>query len=238
MNRSFLFLLAISIFLFACSKKEESQAPIKIVFFTDSTFTVKKDSIEINSLNNSLHGFVKIYGYGGINSFEEGELKDGKHIGIWKKYFYGTTLSEYITFNQLGERDGVSLEFDSNGDTLSLLNFRKNHPIGKQKEFYKGKLTLQYFIDSNDHLINKFLALKPNGDTLYFVDLGKKGTGYLKKYDRYGVLNIEGYLKNGSFQDTIKEYFYDNFSNKYLYANVYFYKDDSTKVFIKKINMN
>lgn len=200
----FLFLL-----LFSC---KETIPKKKIVFYQDSTYQLKKDSILIDILSQvQQNGFVKIYDYKSKDqSFEQGILNKGIRTGKWQQYIdlgYKIILDEEKTYSQEGHLINYKNFDHQTKSTTQIRNYIGDNLVGIQKDFYpSGKLHIQFETDQDGHYINEFLVLSEEGQDIYRSSFGKEGNGYIKYYDNLNNLEWEGSYKNKKKEGWHHEY--------------------------------
>lgn len=220
----------ISIFYVSCDYTAEKalNSHTLYIHFSDNTFAQVKDSFPI--FDSDTLSLTQLNGYFRITDsqksyYQQGKLVNGKKEGEWVFYVRlgdSSRLSEKMEYKR-GKLNGVHIEYDPiEGRVLSELFFRDNFEFGLQKWYHpkSTKIALQYTKDSIGNYIDEYLALNKQGDTLYYVHLGKNGTGYLKLYNRWGVLEREGYLLNGKME-MAKEYIYNYGQEKYIQKRYY-----------------
>lgn len=223
-------LYVISFFCVGCDDTTEKVLNSHRIYihFSDNTFTQVKDSLSIS--NNDTLSLTQLNGYFRITDsqksyYQQGKLVNGKKEGEWVFYVRlgdSSRLSEKMEYKR-GKLNGVHIEYDPiDGTVLSELFFRDDFELGLQKKYHpeSKKMVIQYTKDSIGNYIDEYLALNKQGDTLYYVHLGKNGTGYLKLYNRWGVLEREGYLLNGKME-MAKEYIYNYGQEKYIQKRYY-----------------
>lgn len=180
---------------------KETEYKKKLIFYTDSTFKRKRDSVFADSFSEiKQKSFVQIYNRKGDQSFEQGTLNKGIKVGIWKSYLEmldQVILHEEKIYSQEGDlRNFKAYNYDTQKITEDK-NYLYDHLVGIQKEFYpNGNLHISFETDEEGNYINDFIVLSENGKEIFVSHLGKQGTGGVKYYDKNNNLVWEGSFKN------------------------------------------
>lgn len=168
--------------------------------------------------------------------------KNGKKTGLWiKKYKNGKTkLKSYF---KNGKPHGISIKFDTKGDTVSILNYLKNKTEVKIYSktpnviLYKGSYNknkkrigrwFSYYNNGKYRAIENFTNGKKNGVSIYFHKNGKRSDvstfkndtlhGKRKKFHSNGKPFKEYFFNNGVEHGKITSY---DFNGKLSYEGNY-----------------
>lgn len=186
----------------------------KLIFFTNSTFEQKKDSVLVDSLSQIKQEiFVQIYDSSNDQSFERGKLSKGIRVGLWKSYIEmldQPILYEEKLYSQEGDlRNFKAYDYDTK-QIIEDKNYFYDHLTGIQKEFYpSGKLHISFETDEKGKFVNDFIVLSEKGEKIFTSHLGSQGTGYIKYYDKDNFLIWEGLFKNKKKEGWHHEYILD-----------------------------
>ena len=186
----------------------------KFVFFSDSTFKQKKDSVFADSLSQIKgENFVQIYDSNHNQSFEQGKLNKGIRVGLWKTYIEmldQAALHEEKLYSQEGDMTNFkAFDYDTKQVTEDK-NYSHDYLVGIQKEFYpSGRLHISFETDDKGKYINDFIVLSEKRETIFTSHLGSEGTGYIKYYDKDNFLIWEGSFKNKKKEGWHHEYIID-----------------------------
>lgn len=203
--------LLILLLLFFISCKETAPKK-KLIFFTDSTFTQKKDSVFVDSLSQiKQENFVRLYA--NDQSFEQGKLSNGITVDKWESYIAmleGPILFEEKLYSQEGDlRNFKAYNYDTK-QVIEDKNYFHDHLTGIQKEFYpSGKLHISFETDEKGKFINDFIVLSEKGEKIFTSHLGSEGNGYIKYYDKDNFLIWEGLFKNKKKEGWHHDYILD-----------------------------
>ena len=123
--------------------------------------------------------------YGPTQKVEEGEYKDNRKIGVWKKYYPNKSVKDEITFVN-NQPTGPYTIYYENGQIMEQGNWKRNRNIGKFTRYYENGEKHQEF---------------------NFNNVSGKREGIQKYYHENGQLMIEGDWKNGKEAGELKEYY-------------------------------
>lgn len=195
--------------------------------FSDSTLTIQDGFYSVNLYSNTYNNDSLLYST--LDKKLTGQIKNNKRVGTWKLYTEsGDTLEllEVRTFDNNGKLDGPLISFYS-GSIFSINQYKNDQEAGIQTFFHNDScIAYQYEIDScNNHsFINKIIALKESGDTLFYTNLGKEGTGYIKFFDKWGFMEWEGMYINQRREGLHRNY-------------VRYYGDDIPTLHLESVNL-
>ncbi|WP_250601639.1 hypothetical protein [Flavobacterium amniphilum] len=186
----------------------------KLIFFTDSTFQQKKDSVFADSLSQiKEEAFVQVYGGNNKQSFEQGKLNNGIKVGLWKSYvdmLDHTVLQDEKLYSPEGDMTNFKAYDYDTKQVVEDKNYLHDQLTGIQKEFYPtGNLHVSFETDEKGKYINDFIVLSEKGETIFASHLGSQGTGYIKYYDKDNFLIWEGSFKNKKKEGWHHEYMPD-----------------------------
>jgi antitoxin component YwqK of YwqJK toxin-antitoxin module len=230
-------------FAMACHKKQAAEDNTDryqtYIRYSDSLFNRGLDTIKLlpdDSLSISkLTGHFRIIHYSG-RYYDMGFLNKGIKEKTWESYRVwspGNSTLEVSGQYKSGKLNGKYAEYTEDGELIIAHHHKDNQQFGQQLEYLDGKKTLAYSIDEQGNYVGDYLALNSRGDTLYYTNFGKESSGYLKRYNRWGVLDMEGAIIKGKMKE-YKLYEYDYGSKKYIKVQ-YFKCTDSGDVFQKEV---
>jgi antitoxin component YwqK of YwqJK toxin-antitoxin module len=236
------FVIILLSILIACKEKQSTDNNKDYhtyIQYTDSTYNKSLDTIKLlpeDSLSiQKLNGYFKVIDAVSHNHFGLGLLKNGIKIKTWKEYRklpWGEVVLDNLSKYKEGKLNGRYIEYSEDGKITYDLNYKNNQQFGPQKEYDpEGRLVRSYNLNEDSNYIGYYLALNAKGDTLYYTNFSKEGTGYLKRYNSFGVLEMEGKIQNGKMNDYI-EYEYDCISEKYIFKKYFIVTD--TGVILKR----
>jgi antitoxin component YwqK of YwqJK toxin-antitoxin module len=230
-------------FAMACYKKPPAEDNTDryqtYIRYSDSLFSRGLDTIKLlpdDSLSISkLTGYFRIIDASGTY-YHAGLLNKGVKEKTWKAYHVwspGNSTLNILRQYKSGKLNGKCFSYTEDGELIIAHYYKDNQRFGQQLEYLDGKKTLAYSFDEQGNYVGDYLALNSRGDTLYYTNFGNESSGYLKQYDRWGVLNMEGAIVTGKMKG-YKAYEYDNGSKKYVKVQ-YFKCTDSGDVFQKEV---
>ncbi|MCJ1809089.1 hypothetical protein [Flavobacterium covae] len=217
-------LLSIAI---ACKQEKRKHT---VLFYTDSSFTQKEDSLFIDSLQQiKQEHFVKII-EPDKKSFEQGKIVNGIKVGKWQKYLNlsnQNTIHEEYNYSQKGDLINAKIWDPKTHKMIEDKNYLNDNLVGIQQDFYPtGKLHIRFETDQNGSFINNYTVLSKEGKKVYQSFLGKTGTGYIKYYDKDHFLIWEGRFKNKKKVGWHYEYLI-GYEGKVIEKQCNYYKEDS-----------
>ena len=230
-------------FVMACHKKQPTEGNIDCyqtyIRYTDSLFSRGLDTIKLlqdDSLSISkLTGYFRIVDASGTY-YHAGLLNKGVKEKTWKAYHVwspGNSTLNILRQYKSGKLNGKCFSYTREGELIIAHNYKDNQQFGQQLEYLDGKKRLSYSFDEQGNYVGDYLALDSKGDTLYHTNFGNESSGYLKKYNMWGVLEMEGAIVKGKIKG-YKRYKYDYGSGKYVKVQ-YFKCTDSGDIFQKEV---
>jgi antitoxin component YwqK of YwqJK toxin-antitoxin module len=241
-NKFFIYIVLVS-FIIACHKKQPAEGNTDryqtYIRYTDSLFSRGLDTIKL--LQDDLLSISKLTGYFRIvdasgTYYHAGLLNKGIKEKTWKAYHVWSPVNSTLDVSDQyrnGKLNGKCFSYTQNGELIISHNYKDNQQFGQQLEYLDGKKTLAYSIDEQGNYVGDYLALNSKGDTLYYTNFGNESSGYLKRYTRWGVVEMEGAIIKGKMKG-YKVYEYDYGSKKYIKVQ-YFRCTDSGDVFQKVV---
>ena len=205
-----LYLLYLLLFL-SCKEATDKK---KLIFYTDSSFKNKKDSVFVNDLSQiKQEGYCRIYSSDNL-SFEQGKITKGNKVGKWQGYIDISDKKNVLDEEKFYSQNGTLIKykvFDRiTGHIVEDKSYINDNLVGIQREFYpSGKLHIQYETDQEGHIINDFIVLSEDGKEIYSSFLSNKGSGYIKYYDQYNNIIWEGSFRNKKKEGWHHEYIID-----------------------------
>ena len=230
-------------FAMACHKKPPAEDNTDryqtYIRYSDSLFSRGVDTIKLlpnDSLSISkLTGYFRIVHAGG-GYYDAGLLNKGIKENTWKSYYVwspGNSTLDVLEQYKSGKLNGKCFSYTREGELIIAHYYKDNQRFGQQLEYLDEKKTLAYSFDEQGNYVGDYLALNSRGDTLYYTNFGNESSGYLKRYDRWGVLEMEGAIVTGKMKG-YKRYEYDYGSGKYVKVQ-YFKCTDSGDVLQKEV---
>lgn len=156
-------------------------ATISVTAQTHETY--KGDTINRVDVNSQKQGYWIVFNTDKTKIKEEGEYKDNKKIGTWKKYY-------------------------DNGNLKSELIYENNKPNGYAKFYYENGNMSEEGMWKNNKWVGDYKFYYENGNLSYewgYSESGKR-TGVQKYYHENGKIMIEGEWNEGKESGVIKEY--------------------------------
>lgn len=129
---------------------------------------------------------------------EEGQYKDDRREGVWKKYFPSGLLRSEITYSN-GKPSGYYAIYYTNGNLEEQGSWYDEKNVGEFKRFYdNGKLQHHFYFDERGKRYGFQYYFHENGNPALVVDI-KNGveSGSYKRYNADGILAEEKLFENG-----------------------------------------
>jgi antitoxin component YwqK of YwqJK toxin-antitoxin module len=208
MYKTLIFILIV----FTCCKNVKNKE--RVIFYTDSSFKNKKDSVFVDNLSQIKQEiYCRIYSSSHL-SFEQGIISKGNKVGKWQCYIDISDKKNILNEEKIYSQDGALIKYKAfdrtTGHIVEDKNYINDNLVGIQKEFYpSGKLHIQYETDQKGHIINDFIVLSEEGKEIYSSFLGNEGSGYIKYYDQHNNVIWEGSFKNKKKEGWHHEYIID-----------------------------
>jgi len=154
-----------------------------LFLFSFNHLIAQSDTINQTDQKLRKQGYWVIYFENTHTIQEEGEFKNDKKTGIWKRYRNNGTLQSEITYIT-GQPNGYAKIYYPNGSLLEEGFWTGNVWIGAYKLYYK------------------------NGNLNYKWNFSKEGlrTGKQEYYHENGQKMIEGYWENGLESGVVKQF--------------------------------
>lgn len=193
-------ILFIFFIILSCSRNYKEEK--KIIFYKDSTFYHKIDSIITNNLSSvKQDAFVRIMeNHNNPSSYEDGKIENGIKVGLWKSYIAfrdSIILIEARVYSSKGDLINIKTYDYDTQNIIENKNYRNDELVGIQQEFYPtGELHIKFETDENGNYINSFTIFDKQGKEIFYSNLGKTGTGYIKYYDKDNHIIWEGAFVN------------------------------------------
>lgn len=152
---------------------------------------------------------------------EEGVYRKGLIEGVWKYYCINQQIRKISNFVD-GKLDGISVEYDCNGDTILILEY--DYGLKNGRYIRKVNNFIEEGAYKDDRKVNKWKSYTSEGilvsEVFYIEDLANGPATY---FHLNGKVSIRGIYKSGK-RNGVWNYF-DLNGNKYLTVE---YKDDIT----------
>lgn len=148
------------------------------------TFDYKGDLIQdVKVQNKELNTYLNILG----DPISKGKKIRNKLLGKWSYFYPSGTLKSTNTYNSNANTSGESIDYHTNGQVKSILNYKDGKAEGLYQEFYhNGVLRREgtYYNDvmigewrdySPDKSIEKIMFYDIKGDLIKWQELNKEG---------------------------------------------------------------
>jgi hypothetical protein len=243
MKKSIMFCLIAAVpILFSCrswnKKNKGFSVRETLVLYSDSTYQQPVDSLYIEGRDTIFYNEkFPVKGYCRVDPYEEvysqGKVYKDQKRGKWQTFQKESDSEKPILiqesyYNEFGYLHGTNVLYHpETGKPSGVHSYNNGEEEGLQKLFYpSGELYMKYEKDREYNYINTFAVYTKQGEELYSVDLGEKGTGYIKFYDRDNHLEWEGGLVNKRREGWHKVYVWDLETNKDKLAEKLLFKND------------
>ncbi len=175
------------------------------VFANNNIFQTSTDTINRTDSAGLKQGFWIIYQNDGSKIQEKGLYKNNKKNGVWINFYSNGNTKSKITYNN-GSPSGYATFFYENGKISEQGNWQKDHWVGPYKYYYEsGQLSYDWNYDTSGKRTGEQIYYHANGEKKYEGKWEKgKNQGSLKVYNEKGNLIEEKIYANGKLTESKK----------------------------------
>lgn len=178
---------------------------ISILYSNAQSFQLYKgDTINRKDVNNKKQGHWIIFDQSKTVVQEEGEFKDNRRTGVWKKYYSSGKPKHEITYKN-GKADGYAKFYYENGNVSEEGIWKMNKWVGEYKYYFEnGNMSYLWQYNENGKRTGQQKYFYENGNVMIEGEWTEgKESGVIKEYYENGALKseknfAEGVLEEGS----------------------------------------